>query len=371
MEKWSKVKGLNLLGTSDFTHPKWIKELKSKLTDDGSGILKTSTGMSFVLQTEVSLIYTDNGKGRRVHNVILAPNFEVVDQITEYFLSKGRIDYDGRPIFKIPCVDLVENMMKISKKIEVIPAHIWTPWFGLLGSMSGYDSVEEAFKDQTKNIHALETGLSSDPPMNWRISSLDKYSLVSTSDSHSFWPWRIGREATLFNLKKLTYDNLINAIRTKKGLTGTIEVDPAYGKYHWDGHRKCNVCLSPKETNKLGKICPKCKKPVTVGVEYRVEELADRTEGFKPKNAKDFKRLIPLSEMISSSVGKGVATKTVWEVFNKLIAQFKSELNILLNVPEKELKTFDAKLAEMIIKNRNGKIKVKPGYDGEYGVPVF
>jgi uncharacterized protein (TIGR00375 family) len=262
-------------------------------------------------------------------------------------------------------------MMGISKKIEVIPAHIWTPWFGLLGSMSGYDSVKEAFKDQSKNIHALETGLSSDPLMNWRISSLDKYSLVSSSDSHSFWPWRIGREATLFDLKKLTYDNLINALRTKKGLTGTIEVDPAYGKYHWDGHRKCNVCLSPKETNKLNKICPKCKKPVTVGVEYRVEELADRPEGFKPKNAKDFKRLMPLSEMISSSVGKGVATKTVWEVFNKLIDQFKSELNILLDVPEKELKTFDAKLAEMIIKNRNGKIKVKPGYDGEYGVPVF
>jgi uncharacterized protein (TIGR00375 family) len=370
LEKWAKVKGLNLLGTGDFTHPEWIKELKSKLTEE-NGIFKTKTGMPFILQTEVSLIYTDNGKGRRVHNVILAPNFDVVDQITEYFLSKGRIDYDGRPIFKIPCADLVESMMSISKDIEIIPAHIWTPYFGVLGSMSGYNSVEEAFKDQTKNVHALETGLSSDPAMNWRISSLDKFSLISTSDSHSFWPWRIGREATLFDLKKLTYNNLIKALRTKKGLTGTIEVDPAYGKYHWDGHRKCNVCLSPKDTKKIGKICPSCGKALTIGVEHRIEELADRKEGFRPKEGKDFKRLMPVSEIISKLVHKGIATKTVWDVFNKLTAKFGSELDILLNVSEEELKTFDAKLGELLIQNREGKIEVQPGFDGEYGIPIF
>jgi uncharacterized protein (TIGR00375 family) len=371
LEKWARVKGLNLLGTGDFTHPKWIKELKEKLTEE-NGIFKTKTGMPFVLQTEVSLVYTDNNKGRRVHNVILAPNFEVVDQITEYFLSKGRIDYDGRPIFKISCPDLVENMMSISRNIEVIPSHIWTPWFGLLGSMSGFNSVEEGFKDQTKHIHALETGLSSDPAMNWRLSSLDKFSLISTSDSHSFWPWRIGREATLFDLKKLTYNNLIKALRTKEGLTGTIEVDPAYGKYHWDGHRNCNVCFSPKETKRLNKLCPRCGKTLTIGVEYRVNELADRDEGFKPSGSKDFKRLIPVSEIIAKLMNKGIATKSVWDVFNKLISNFGTELNISLNASEEELKkVVNDKLVEMILKNRKGEIEVQPGYDGEYGIPIF
>ena len=337
-----------------------------------SDIHQTKTGMDFVLQTEVAMIYTDYGRGRRVHNVILAPNFDAVDQITEYFLSKGRIDYDGRPIFKIPCPDLVENMMSIDKNIEVIPAHIWTPWFGLLGSKGGFDSVEDAFKDQAKNIHALETGLSSDPPMNWRLSQLDKYSLVSTSDSHSFWPWRIGREATLFDLKKLTYNNLIKALRTKEGLTGTIEVDPAYGKYHWDGHRNCNVCLSPKQSRKLNKLCPKCGKAMTIGVEYRVEELADREEGFTPKDAKMFHRLIPTSEIIAKIVGKGIATKTVWAEFDKLQAAFKTDLNIQLKASEEELKKVTSdKIAEMILKNRKGQIEVQPGFDGEYGVPIF
>ena len=295
LEKWAKVKGLNLLGTGDFTHPEWIKELKANISDDGTGILKSKGGMNFILQTEVSLIYSQGGKGRRVHNVLLAPSFDVVAQITEYFLKHGRIDYDGRPIFKIPCDEMTYELKKISDDVEVIPAHIWTPWFSLFGSMSGFNSVEDAFKDQTKNIHALETGLSSDPPMNWRLSQLDKYSLVSCSDSHSFWPWRIGREATIFELKELTYKGLIKALRTKEGLLGTIEVDPAYGKYHFDGHRNCKICLSPKESIKLKDICPVCGKQLTIGVDHRVNELADREEGFKPKGAKDFKRLIPLS----------------------------------------------------------------------------
>ncbi|MEE9525723.1 MAG: endonuclease Q family protein [Candidatus Woesearchaeota archaeon] len=372
LEKWARVKGLNLLGTSDFTHPEWIKEIKANLTEDDTGILRTATGMPFVMQTEVSLIYTDRDKGRRVHNVILAPDIATAEQITEYFLSKGRVDYDGRPIFKIPCVDLTESLMEISNKIEIIPAHIWTPWFGLLGAMSHHTSVEDAFKDKVKHIHALETGLSSDPPMNWRLSSLDKFSLISNSDSHSFWPWRIGREATLFDFKELTYDNLLKALRTKEGLTGTIEVDPAYGKYHWSGHRNCNVCLSPEQTKKLNGICPKCGKPVTIGVEYRVEELADRPEGFKLEGAPSFQRLIPVSEIISKLLGKGIATKTVWTEFDKLQKAFKTELNISLNVPQEELaKVVDPKIAEMIIKNREGKIEVQPGYDGEYGIPIF
>jgi uncharacterized protein (TIGR00375 family) len=370
LEKWAKVKGVNLLGTGDFTHPKWIQHLKEELEDDGNGVFKTKTGFPFILTTELSLIYSQGGKGRRVHNVVFAPNLDVVQQITEYLLTKGRIDYDGRPIFKIPCMNFVEDLRKISTDIEVIPAHIWTPWFSIFGSKSGFDSVEEAFGDQAKHIHALETGLSSDPPMNWRLSQLDKYSLVSFSDLHSFWPWRIGREATIFDID-LTYKNILNALKTKEGLAGTVEVDPAYGKYHWDGHRVCNVCLSPKETKKLNGICPKCGKALTIGVEYRVEELADREEGFKPKNAIPFYSLIPLSEILAKVLGKGIATRTVWNEYNRILGT-KSEYDILLKLPFDELKRLTTeKIAELIILNREGKIKIQPGYDGEYGIPIF
>jgi len=369
LEKWGKVKGLNLLGTGDFCHPEWNKELKNNLT--GEGILKSENGMDFVLSNEISLIYTQDGKGRRVHVVILAPSFDVVDQITEYLLTKGRIDYDGRPIFKIPAFELVESLRSISKDIEVIPAHIWTPWFGLLGSKSGFDSVEEGFKDQAKYVHALETGLSSDPEMNWRLSCLDKYNLVSFSDSHSFWPWRIGREATIFDMD-LSYRNLLNALRTGEGLKSTIEVDPGYGKYHYDGHRNCGVSLSPEETKKVNGICPKCGGSLTIGVESRVEELADRELGFRPAGAKDFKKLIPLSEILCGLLNCGIATRKVWEIFNKLIKEFGNDLNVLLNASQEDLnKIVGEKIAEVIIKNREGKIKIKPGYDGEYGVPLF
>jgi uncharacterized protein (TIGR00375 family) len=264
------------------------------------------------------------------------------------------------------------ELKKISDDIEIIPAHIWTPWFSLFGSMSGYGKIEDAFKDQTKNIFALETGLSSDPSMNWRLSSLDRFALVSCSDSHSFWPWRIGREATMFDLKELTYKNLIKALRTKEGLLGTIEVDPAYGKYHFDGHRNCKVCLSPKESLKLKKICPVCGKQLTIGVDHRVEELADRELGFKPEGAKDFKRLIPLSEIISKLIGKAVATKAVWAEFYKLVKDGRSELDVLLNISFDDLKKLiDEKIAKAIIDNREGNIEVKPGYDGEYGIPLL
>jgi len=372
LEKYAGIKGINLLGTGDFTHPEWIKELKQELTEDETGILKTKNNFPFILQTEVSLIYTDLGKGRRIHNVILAPSFEIVDQITEYFLKHGRIDYDGRPIFKIPCHEMTESLMQISKDIEIIPAHIWTPWFSLFGSMSGYDDINDAFKDQVKHIHALETGLSSDPLMNWRLSSLDKYALVSFSDLHSFWPWRIGREATVFELKQLTYKNLINAIRTKEGLKETIEFWPHEGKYHYDGHRNCNVCLSPKESLKNKNICPVCGRALTIGVAHRVELLADRPEGFMPKNAKPFKNIIPLSELISGVIKSAVATQKVWKYYNELIKAFGNEINILLNVDENKLRSkTEEKIAEVIIKNRRGKIKVSPGFDGLYGQPVF
>ena len=734
LEKWGKVKGLNLLGTGDFSHPEWIKELKNNLHDDGSGILKSSGGMNFILQNEISLIYTQDGRGRRVHLILLAPNFDAVDKITQYLLTKGRIDYDGRPIFKIPAHEFVYEMQKIDKDIEVIPAHIWTPWFGLLGEKSGFNSLKEAFKDQTKHVHAIETGLScydketdvlteegwkkfsklsykdkictlnkkhhiefqeiskmfisdykgpmyrlrtkrvdllvtpnhrlfvshcdfrkkpefllkeseqvfnkskrfkkdgswegeqseyfilpavkikhgskyysgsrykkekkfpikswlkyfgfwiaegwvsegkngdynvcvsntdekiinemkdilkelgfsplylkkantlrvrdfqlfnylkkfgksvdkyiplevknlsknllkiffkyyiigdghiygrdgkglsattisiklrddlqelalrigisayyklhqpkgtpfsspsqnkiykqsadswniyfirqnihtvlpstirknknyveswidfkgkvycvsvpnkviyirrngipiwcgnSDPPMNWRIKELDNIQLISNSDSHSFWPWRIGREANIFELKELNYKNILNAIRTDFGLQGTIEVDPSYGKYHFTGHRECNISLSPEEAKKLNNICPVCGKKLTIGVLERVEELATRAELEKPDNTKPFFKLIPLSELISTVVGKAVATKTVWAIYNQFLAIFKNELNVLLEASYEELAKIDVKIADVIIKNRKGEIKVKPGYDGVYGVPLL
>ncbi|MBU0535714.1 MAG: endonuclease Q family protein [Nanoarchaeota archaeon] len=371
LEKWALVKGVDLLGTGDFTHPKWIQEIKDDLEEDDTGILKSKSGYPFVLQSELSLIYSQGGKGRKVHLVLLAPNLEVVKQITDYLLTKGRIDYDGRPIFGIPCIEFTEQMKKISEKIEIIPAHVWTPHFGLFGANGGFESVEECFGDQAKHIHALETGLSSDPPMNWRMSMLDKYSLVSFSDLHSFWPWRMGREATVLDIK-LTYDNLIKALRTKEGLVETIEVDPNYGKYHFTGHRNCHVCLNPKQSVKAKQICPRCGKHLTVGVMERVEELADRPEGFRLKGAKPFRTLLPLSEILSKLVHKAIATKAVWKEYNSLISEFKSEYNILLNATQSELeKVTDPKIAEMIMKNRMGKIEVLPGYDGEYGIPIF
>lgn len=371
LEKYAKIKGLNLLGTGDLTHPEWLKELKQELTEDGSGILKSKTGFNFVLQGEVSNIYTQDGKGRRIHNVILAKSFDVVDQINETLIKKGRLDYDGRPIFGFSCIELVEMLKNIDEKIEIIPAHVWTPWFSLFGSMSGFNSVEECFKDQAKHIYALETGLSSDPAMNWRLSQLDGYTLISNSDAHSFWPWRIGREANVFDIE-LTYDNLINAIRKRKGFVETIEVNPNYGKYHLDGHRACNICMEPKESLKNNNICPKCKRNLTIGVLHRVEELADREEGFKPKNAVPFKSLIPLSEILAELLGSSIATQKTWKEYNNLMANFESEFDILLNAPLEELEKYTSEtVAETIIKNRNGEIKIKPGYDGVYGTPII
>ena len=364
----AKIKGLDVLGTGDFTHPLWLKELKNKLKEE-DGIYKYNN-TNFILQGEISLMYTQD-KGRKIHLVLLAPDFSVVDQINEYLSKKGRLDYDGRPIFGINSIELTENLMSISKDIEIIPAHCMTPWFGIFGSMSGFDSVEECFAEKTKYIHALETGMSADPAMLWRLSKLDRLTLVSNSDSHSPYPYRIGREANAFSCEP-NYKKIINAIRTRKNFLFTIEVNPSYGKYHFDGHRNCNFSCSPTESRKLKNICPICKKPLTIGVLNRVEQLADREEGFKPKDAVDFKSIIPLSEVISLSTGYDVFTKKVLEVYNKLIENFGNEFNILLDVEEKGLKkVVSDRIAELIIKNRTGRIEVKPGYDGVYGKPVI
>ncbi|MFH1408922.1 MAG: endonuclease Q family protein [Nanoarchaeota archaeon] len=372
LEEGAKIKGISLLGTGDFTHPKWMAELKEKLFEDGSGILRTENGFPFMLSVEVSNIYSQDGKLRKVHMVILAKSFSVADQIIELLSPKGKIASDGRPIFgKYSCPEMVSDLKSIDKDIEIIPAHIWTPWFSLFGSMSGFDTVKDCFQEQTKHIHALETGLSSDPEMNWRLSQLDGYRLFSSSDSHSFWPWRLGREATLFDCP-LTYDALLSALRSGKGYMGTIEVDPNYGKYHYDGHRKCDVCLKPADALKNKNICPVCKKPLTIGVLHRVEELADRPEGFVPPHAGKHLKLLPLHEVIGAVLGKGIGTQSVTSAFNSLISAFGSELNIMLNTPKEELLPYaDGRVVNAIINVREQKAKVSPGYDGEYGKVMF
>ena len=374
--KYAKIKGIGLLGTGDFTHGLWLKELKEQLKEDGSGFMYDSSGFPFMLSAEISSIYKDGGKVRRIHNIILAPSFGAAEQINEALEKRGvNLKSDGRPICGISCPELVEITKSVERRAEIIPAHIWTPWFSLFGSMSGFDSVEECFKDQTKHIFALETGLSSDPAMNWRLSQLDKYALVSNSDSHSFWPWRIGREANVFDVDRLTYDGFIKTMKEKdpKRFLHTIEVDPSYGKYHYDGHRACDVCMEPRDSIKNRKLCPKCGRQLTIGVLHRVEELADRPEGSRPANAIPFKSLIPLSEIISSVLGVNqLYSKKVWEQHTRLVNASGSEFNVLLNTPEETLaRTAGEKLAEAIMGVREGRVRVKPGYDGVYGYPVF
>src|SRR3989338_2350115 len=373
LEKYAKVKGITLLGTGDFQHPIWNKEIKENLKEDENGILWSKTGFPFLWQTEVSLMYSQGGKGRRIHNLIFSPNQAVADQIIEALGKRGRLDYDGRPIFGFSCIELVEMMQSISDKIEIIPAHSWTPWFGLFGSKTGFDSIKECFQEKAKHIHAIETGLSSDPAMNWRLSQLDNIQLVSFSDNHSYWPWRLGREVTVFEAKDLSYNNILHSIRTGEGLAETIEVDPSYGKYHVDGHRLCGVCLNPEESKKIGEVCPKCKKKLTVGVLSRIEQLADRPEGYKPKNRPTFKSVIPLSETIAFSIGSGnPSSKPVWQAYYKLIERFGSEFNVLADAQKDELaKVVDPQIAENIIRIREGSVKILPGFDGIYGVPVF
>ncbi len=370
LEDNARIKGLNILGTGDCLHPKWHQDINSNLTEDENGVLWTKNKFPFIWQTEISLMYTHNNKGRRIHHVILFPNKEVVIQVRDLLLKRGRLDYDGRPIFGINSIEFVDMMRSVSEDIEIIPAHAWTSWMAIFGSKSGFNSVEECFEDRAKYIHAIETGISSDPLMNRRVSFLDKYNLVSFSDPHSAEPWRLGRESTIFDIKKISYKNILNAIRTGEGLKGTIEANPEYGKYHVDGHRACNFVSEYNETKKLNGICPVCKKPLTIGVAYRIEQLADRE---KPANVPYFKEVIPLTELIAAVYGiKQLGSKKVWEIYNLLIKNFTNEYNILLDTPLEDLKkVIGLKLAEVIILNRENKLKIQPGYDGVYGKIEF
>lgn len=378
--RFAKVKGLNLVGTGDFTHPKWLKELQETLAqDENSGLYKVASNpeapVHFMITTEVSTVFTFKEEAKKIHHVILTPSIETAVQINERLAKYGDLTVDGRPTLDMSAPQLVEEVMEVSKENMVFPAHAWTPWFSIFGAFSGFDSVEDCYQDMTKHIHAIETGLSSDPPMNWRLSKLDKFTLVSNSDSHSYWPWRMGREANVFELKRLSYREVVDAIRTKDKarFKFTIETDPAYGKYHWTGHRNCRVSLSPKEAIKLGNVCPVCRKKLTKGVEQRVEELADRPAGYVPENTIGYMHLLPLSEIIAATLGvDSPSTQQVWNIYDKLVEKFGDEYTVLIDAPSQTLKeTVDQRIAEAIIKVREGKIRVIPGYDGVYGQPII
>ena len=357
MSAEAEKKGISLLGTADFLHPKWREEL-SRLEYDGSFYTLPGHMTLFVPSVEISLIYKQSGRVRKVHVVILSPDLETADQLREYFMSLGRVDYDGRPIFGASLPEVTEAVMEISSKNEIIPAHIWTPWFSLFGANSGFDSIKEAFGNQLRHIHALETGLSSDPPMNRIVSQLDSFFLVSNSDAHS--PEKIGRELTAFDWKKPSYKNLLKSLRTGDGLWGTIEVDPGFGKYHFDGHRKCGVSVDP---SKGIEKCPVCGKPLTKGVLHRVLELADRKE---PKFRKKYITILPLQDIVASALQTSPMSMRAKKALAKL-REIGTDMHIMLEAPEDEIRKAFPEGAGLIMKNREGRIRVKPGYDGEYG----
>jgi len=378
--RFARIKGLQIVGTGDFTHPRWLDELKRDLSEiPDSNLYKPvsepTSAVQYMITGEVATIFPFEGNVKKIHHVILTPSFETASQINDRITSHGNLASDGRPIIDMTAPQLVEEIMQVSKQNVIIPAHAWTPWFSLFGAFSGFDRIEDCYQDMTMHIPALETGLSSDPPMNWRLSSLDKFALVSNSDSHSHWPWRIGREANVFELERVTYDEVVDAIRKKdpKRFRYTIETDPAYGKYHWTGHRNCKVSFSPQEAIKFGNRCPVCRRNLTKGVEQRVEELADRPMGFKPDNAIGYVHLLPLSEIIATVLGASYPSiHKVWEIYNALVARFGDEYTVLIDAPfEAMSQTVDPQIAEAIIRVREEKVKITPGYDGVYGQLVL
>ena len=370
LARWAKKKGIDLLGTGDFTHPTYFAELRSKLEPTGNGLFqlkKGDQGVQYILTTEVSNIYSQNGKVRRIHNLIFAPSFEVVEVIRSKLGNLGKLSSDGRPIFSFTAKELVKMILDISSDCLIIPAHAWTPWFSIFGANSGFDSIEECFGEMSPYIHAIETGLSSDPEMNWRLSSLDGITLLSNSDAHS--PNRLGREANAFDCE-LDYKEIIETIRKKdrKKLLFTIEFFPEEGKYHYDGHRQCGVIFSPSQTKVSQYLCPNCHKKLTVGVMHRVEELSDRPEGFIPKNAIPYIHLIPLEEIIAEAIGVRVGTKAVEAEYERLTERGGSEFQILLDATPGELASYvPPKILEGIVRVRQEKVSIVPGHDGVYG----
>jgi uncharacterized protein (TIGR00375 family) len=374
LDRVAKIKGIQIIGTGDFTHPLWSKDLKGRLEEtEGSGLYRlkgSNTGTRFMLTSEVSLFFGNGDAGSRVkkiHNLIFAPSLEVVDQINDRLGKYGNLASDGRPILQLSNSDLVEMLYKADPRIMVMPSHVWTPWFGVLGAMSGFNSLEEAYGDQVKHIYALEMGLSSDPLMNWRISKLDKFTLLAGSDAHSL-P-KIGREAIVFGFddEKVSYGSITDAIKEKR-IKMTLKFYPEEGKYHFDGHRACNVSLSPEDAKKYGNICPRCRKQLTIGVLHRVESLADRKEGERSATAKPFVHIIQLQDIIAYVTKKGVGTSSVSRLYDAFIKEFGTEFNVLLNADITKISEIEPEVGRAIENVRNGRVRITPGYDGVFGV---
>jgi len=386
--QWASLKGVSLIGTGDFTHPAWLAEIKEKLIPDDKGLLKLKdentaflntklpcedlTPIRFVITGEISNIYKYKGKTRKVHNLICMPDFDSASRFANRLHRIGNVRSDGRPILGLDSRDLLEILLETSEGAVLIPAHIWTPWFSVLGSKSGFDSIEECYRDLSDHIFALETGLSSDPPMNWMVSKLDGYTLISNSDAHS--APKIGREANLFDCE-MSYDAVMNALRhgSKEGFLGTLEFFPQEGKYHFDGHRKCDVCLSPQQSKKYNGICPSCGKQLTLGVMYRVVELADHAMGRKPSAALSYESIVSLDKILAEIIDSGPLSKKVQHEYQRLLGALGPELSILRTLPFDAIqKCASGILVEAIRRARNGRVHASPGFDGQYGtIQIF
>ncbi len=389
IHKWAKIKGINVISTADFTHPTWFNEIEKHLEPAEKGLFKLKhkykkevekdlpqtvkkNTCRFMLTTEISNIYSKNDKTHKLHNLILVPSLKVASELIAKLSNIGNLKADGRPILGMDSQKLLEMTLNISDENFFIPAHIWTPWFSMFGSKSGFDSIEEAFGDLSEEIKAIETGLSSDPFMNWRLKELKNLTIVSNSDAHSLQ--KLGREANILDCG-LNYQEIINTLKTNdKRMIGTIEFYPQEGKYHYDGHRKCHFSCSPEEAEKLDNICPKCEKPLVIGVMHRVHDLADHSEDYQPKKHKNVEYIIPLAEVIGEIKGiKSAKSKTVMKEYHELIKKFGSEFTILRKTPIQDLQKENyTQLAEAIHRLRSRNIIVKPGYDGVYGkIKVF
>lgn len=381
--RWAQLKGITVIGTGDITHPEWLKELKKKLEPTGNGLFalrkkfrtvdvpaSCRSDVFFVLSGEISCIYSKKGRTRKIHSVVLVPDFGCAARLNRYLSRIGNLHADGRPILGLDAKELLEITLNAAPDAMLIPAHAWTPHFSVFGAESGFDSLEECFEDMTRHIHAIETGLSSDPPMNWRLSALDKITLISNSDAHS--AAKIGREANIFDTE-ISYQEITAAIKTRKGFLGTIEFFPEEGKYHYDGHRACGVSLSPEETVRHNYLCPVCGKKVTIGVMHRVERLADRRNGFRPDSSPGFASIIPLPELIAETLNVGVNTKKVNELYSRLLNRLGSEFRILMNAPLDDIERAGTPLIrEAVSRMRQGRVYIAPGYDGKYGrVKIF
>ena len=373
---WAKLKGIDLLASADFTQPKWFAESKAKLSEIGNGLYEYD-GVKFVLGTEVNCTARVGGRARRVHILIFAPSLSSVSKINDALKRRGaKLEGDGRPTLTISPRDLLEMLLEIDPRCMMIPAHVWTPWFGIFGSKSGFDSLEECFGDMTPHIHAIETGLSSDPAMCWRVPELDDISIVSFSDAHSL-P-KLARELTVFNGSP-SYDGLAEALRTQD-IAYTTEFFPEEGKYHHSGHRRCGVSLTPKEVNEYGSACPVCKRPITLGVMQRVEDLAQRADDTRrdedglihsDDGRPPFRSLVSLQEILSEAMGVGINTKRVQGACMSLVESLGSELDVLLSIPSGEvaatLPRFGQIVADGLERVRAGDVQVVPGFDGQYG----